>query len=35
VSSYDVVVPLSRLEGRYMPGAARIMEAVRKCLSFG
>ena len=35
VSSYDVVVPLSRLEGRYMPDARRIMEAVRKCLSFG
>ena len=35
VSSYDVVVPLSRLEGRYMPDTGRILEAVRKCLSFG
>jgi pyruvate dehydrogenase E1 component beta subunit len=35
VSSYDVVVPLSRLEGRYMPDAPRILDAVRKCLSFG
>jgi pyruvate dehydrogenase E1 component beta subunit len=35
VSSYDVVVPLSRLEGRYMPDCSRIMSAVRRCLSFG
>ena len=35
VSSYDVVVPLSRLEGAYMPDTRRIMDAVRKCLSFG
>ena len=35
VSSYDVVVPLSRLEGAYMPDTRRIMGAVRKCLSFG
>jgi pyruvate dehydrogenase E1 component beta subunit len=35
VSSYDVVVPLSRLEARYMPDERRILDAVRKCLSFG
>ena len=35
VSSYDVVVPLSRLEGAYMPDTRRIMEAAHKCLSFG
>ena len=35
VSSYDVVLPLSRLEGRYMPDTQRILDAVRKCLSFG
>lgn len=35
VASYDVVVPLSRLEGRYMPNTERILGAVRKCLTFG
>ena len=35
VASYDVVVPLSRLEGAYMPSVERILEAVRKCLAFG
>ena len=35
VSSYDVVVPLSRLEGQYMPNGPQILGAVRKCLSFG
>jgi 2-oxoisovalerate dehydrogenase E1 component beta subunit len=35
VTSYDVVVPLSRLESLYMPDTERIMEAARKCLAFG
>ena len=35
VTSYDVVVPLSRLEQIYMPDTERIIEAVRKCLAFG
>lgn len=35
VASYDVVVPLSRLEGLYMPTTERILDAVRKCLTFG
>jgi pyruvate dehydrogenase E1 component beta subunit len=35
VASYDVVIPLSRLEGQYMPGTERILDAVRKCLNFG
>ena len=35
VTSYDVVVPLSRLEQLYMPDTERIIEAVRKCLAFG
>jgi pyruvate dehydrogenase E1 component beta subunit len=35
VASYDVVVPLSRLEQAYMPDVDRILAAVRKCLAFG
>jgi 2-oxoisovalerate dehydrogenase E1 component beta subunit len=35
VTSYDVVVPLSRLEAHYMPDAQRVLGAARKCLSFG
>jgi pyruvate dehydrogenase E1 component beta subunit len=35
VTSYDVVVPLSRLEQIYMPDVERILEAARKCLTFG
>jgi 2-oxoisovalerate dehydrogenase E1 component beta subunit len=35
VTSYDVVVPLSRLEREYMPDVPRILDAVRKCLAFG
>ena len=34
VTSYDVVVPLSRLEQIYMPDVEYILEAVRKCLAF-
>jgi pyruvate dehydrogenase E1 component beta subunit len=34
-ASYDVVVPLSRLEHMYMPNVARILDTVRKTLSFG
>src|SRR5690606_28210586 len=34
VASYDVVVPLSRLEHAYMPDTGRILEAVRRCLAF-
>ena len=32
VTGYDVVVPLSRLEGHYMPSVARIVRAVKKTL---
>jgi len=32
VTGYDVVVPLSRLEGHYMPSVARIVGAVKKTL---
>jgi pyruvate dehydrogenase E1 component beta subunit len=35
VASYDVVVPLSRLENRYMPDTRRVLDAARKCLAFG
>jgi pyruvate dehydrogenase E1 component beta subunit len=35
VTSYDVVVPLSRLEHAYMPDTERILDAVRKCVAFG
>ncbi len=35
VASYDIVVPLSRLEGRYMPNTERVVSTVRKCLAFG
>jgi len=34
VTAYDVVVPLSRLEGRYMPDVRRILAAVRRTLTF-
>ena len=34
VTGYDVVVPYSRLEHRYMPGKARIIAAVKKALAF-
>lgn len=32
VTGYDVVVPLFRLEGQYMPSVARIVSAVKKTL---
>jgi pyruvate dehydrogenase E1 component beta subunit len=32
VAGYDVVTPLSRLEGQFIPGPARIIDAVRKML---
>jgi 2-oxoisovalerate dehydrogenase E1 component beta subunit len=35
VTGYDVVVPLPRLEQRYMPGRERIVAAVKKALAFG
>jgi 2-oxoisovalerate dehydrogenase E1 component beta subunit len=34
VTGYDTVVPLARLESRYMPGKARILGAVKKVLSY-
>jgi pyruvate dehydrogenase E1 component beta subunit len=34
VTGYDVVVPLPRLEGRYMPSVDRIMDAARKALEY-
>lgn len=35
VTGYDVVVPYSRLEHRYIPGKQSIVAAVRKVLAFG
>lgn len=35
VTAYDVVVPLPRLERRYMPDKERIVAAVKKALAFG
>ena len=32
VAAYDVVVPLARLEGQYLPSVDRILDAVRKTL---
>jgi pyruvate dehydrogenase E1 component beta subunit len=34
VTGYDTVVPLARLEKRYMPDAARIVAAVKQTLAF-
>ncbi|MBI4204443.1 MAG: alpha-ketoacid dehydrogenase subunit beta [Betaproteobacteria bacterium] len=34
VTAPDVVVPLARLEDRYMPGKQRIMRAVKKAMEF-
>jgi 2-oxoisovalerate dehydrogenase E1 component beta subunit len=34
VTAFDVVVPLPRLEHRYMPGKAQIVAAARKALAF-
>jgi 2-oxoisovalerate dehydrogenase E1 component beta subunit len=34
VTGYDIVVPLARLEQRYIPSTARINAAVRKVLAF-
>ena len=34
VTAPDVVVPLSRLEGRYMPRMKRILEAAREVVAF-
>jgi pyruvate dehydrogenase E1 component beta subunit len=34
VAGYDTVMPLPRLEGRYMPGKARILAAGRRALEF-
>jgi pyruvate dehydrogenase E1 component beta subunit len=34
VAGYDTVMPLPRLEGRYMPGKARILAAARRALEF-
>lgn len=35
VTGYDTVIPLPRNEHRYLPSAARVVEAVRKAISFG
>lgn len=35
VTGYDCVMPLARLEKRYIPDAARIVAAVKSVLSFG
>jgi pyruvate dehydrogenase E1 component beta subunit len=34
VAGYDTVMPLPRLETRYMPGMARILAAARRALEF-
>ena len=34
VAGYDTVMPLPRLEARYMPGKARILAAARRALEF-
>jgi pyruvate dehydrogenase E1 component beta subunit len=34
VAGYDTVMPLPRLESRYMPGKARILAAARRALEF-
>ena len=34
VTGYDTVMPLPRLEGRYMPSAARIVRAVEEAMAF-
>jgi len=34
VAGYDTVMPLPRLEGRYMPSAARIVRAVEEAMAF-
>ncbi|HSM41226.1 MAG TPA: transketolase C-terminal domain-containing protein, partial [Afifellaceae bacterium] len=34
VAGYDTVVPLARLEGRYMPSTARIVDAVREVMEY-
>jgi pyruvate dehydrogenase E1 component beta subunit len=34
VTGWDTVMPLPRLEGRYLPGQARILAAARKALAF-
>ena len=34
VTGYDVVVPLPRLEGHYLPSVARILDAARRALEF-
>lgn len=35
VTGYDVVVPLAKLEHRYMPSKRRILQAARRALAFG
>ncbi len=34
VTGYDTVMPLPRLEGRYMPGKSRILAAARRAMEF-
>ncbi len=34
VTGYDTVMPLARMEGQYLPGAPRILQAVRQLLEF-
>jgi 2-oxoisovalerate dehydrogenase E1 component beta subunit len=34
VTGYDTVVPLARLENRYLPSTARILKAINKVLEF-
>ena len=35
VTGYDTIMPLSRLEGHYLPGVERIADAVRKVMEAG
>ena len=34
VAGYDTVVPLAKLEGRYMPSTGRIMDAIREVMAY-
>ena len=35
VTGYDTVIPMARLEKRYMPDEARITKAIKEALGFG
>jgi pyruvate dehydrogenase E1 component beta subunit len=35
VTGWDTVMPLPRLEDRYMPGVARVLAASRRSIAYG